>query len=246
MRLFKLCSFLTFAAMLLANPSSARADSIPVAVLGSPDGGDSWNADVQTKLLSTGFFSTVDVFDISRTTPTLDDLLNYASVLVYTDFGFADRTLFGDVLADYVDAGGGVVLATFSNASNSNSLLIGGRFNDDNYWAILPAPQSAGSHLTLGTIYEPDSPLLAGVNSFDGGSNSFYVPGDLHPEATRIADWSNGVPLVVTRTMDTAQRVDLNFYPPSNAVRSDFWLQDTDGALLMANALVFTGGGGCQ
>jgi hypothetical protein len=246
MRLFKLCSFLTFAAMLLANPGSARADSIPVAVLGSPYGGDSWNADVQTKLLATGFFSTVDVFDISRITPTLDDLLNYASVLVYTDGpGFANRTLFGDVLADYVDAGGGVVLGTFSNASNQNTLLIGGRFNDDNYWAILPASQNMGSHLTLGTIYDQNSPLLAGVNSFDGGSNSFYVPGDLHPEATRIADWSNGVPLVVTRTIGTAQRVDLNFYPPSNAVRSDFWLQDTDGDLLMANALVFTGGG-CQ
>jgi hypothetical protein len=29
-------------------------------------------------------------------------------------------------------------------------------------------------------------------------------------------------------------------YPPSNAVSSGFWNQQTDGAILMANALVYT------
>jgi hypothetical protein len=225
--------------VLLASAATLSARQISVAVLGSPFGGDPWNTDVQAKLQSTGLFSTVDVFNISNVTPTLAQLSSYQSVLVYTDAGgFADRTAFGNVLADYIDTGRGAVLATFTNASNSNDLLIGGRFNSDNYWALLPAPQSGGSNLTLGTVYEPGSPLLTNVNSFNGGGSSFHVPGVLHPSSVRVADWSNGVPLVVRRQIGAARTVALNFFPPSDTVRSDFWLAGTDGEWLMANALV--------
>jgi hypothetical protein len=35
--------------------------------------------------------------------------------------------------------------------------------------------------------------------------------------------------------------VGLNFYPPSSAVRTDFWQTNTDGGRLMANALLWAG-----
>jgi hypothetical protein len=77
-----------------------------VAILGGP-GTPSWNNDVQSKLLGTGFFSTVDIINISTTTPTLAQLLQYNAVLVYTDSpGVLNPTVFGDTLANYVDAGG--------------------------------------------------------------------------------------------------------------------------------------------
>jgi hypothetical protein len=215
--------------------STAISGTISVAVLGSP-GDPQWNDDVQTKLMNTGLFSTVDVYAINIVTPTLDQLLTYNSVLVYSDFlGYNNPVQLGNNLADYVDAGGGVVVAVFGNAS----FPFGGRFATDNYWGIVPASQDQGVRLTLGTIYDPENPILAGVTSFDGGSSSYRSTGSLHPDAIRVADWSNGSPLVVTRQIGSANRVDLNFFPPSSDARGDFWVATTGGALLMGNSLVY-------
>jgi hypothetical protein len=225
-------------ALLLGGVGQARAGSIPVAILGSPNGGAAWNADVQSKLLATGDFSTVDVYNISQTTPTLAQLESYKSVLVYSDgAGYQNSAALGNNLADYVDAGGGVVVMTFANAS----IPFGGRFNSQDYWGIEPASQSVFPDLTLGAIHNPSSPILAGVSSFDGGSSSYYGTGTIHPGATDVADWSNGAPLVVTRTINGSNRVDLNFFPPSSDAASVFWRSNTDGALLMANALEYAG-----
>ena len=39
-------------------------------------------------------------------TPTLDELMAFDAVLVFSDFGYDDATALGNVMADYVDAGG--------------------------------------------------------------------------------------------------------------------------------------------
>jgi hypothetical protein len=226
--------------LLLSIGASAQAGQIAVAILGSPNGGLAWNQDVQSKLLGTGFFSRVDIYDISQTTPSLSTLETYQAVLVYSDSnGYQDSTQLGDTLADYVDAGFGVVVAVFADAS----IPFSGRFATQDYWAIDPAAQDAGPELTLGT-YDASSPLMAGVTNFDGGGSSYRSSGPIDPLATLVASWSDGSPLVASRFINSVPRVDLNFYPPSNAVRSDFWLQTTDGALLLGNALVYTGSAG--
>lgn len=211
-----------------------------VAVLGSP-GSPSWNNDVQAKLQSTGRFTQVDIVNIATTTPTLAQLQQYRAVLVYTDSpGIANPATFGDTLADYVDAGGGVVTAVFADAS----IPIQGRFNADNYWVIQPTGQQQGTTETIGTIYVPTSPLLAGVATFNGGTSSYRPSSsNLHPSAVRIADWTGGgtIPLVATRVINGRNRVDLGFFPPSIDARGDFWVSSTDGAKLMANALVYVG-----
>jgi hypothetical protein len=209
-----------------------------VAVLGSPYD-PAWLDEVQAKLVATGAFASVDKINIQFTTPTLAQLKQYASVLVFTDRAAADRVTLGNNLADYVDAGGGVVMATFAfNTLNDN---IAGRFNTDDYWALEPALQTSGA-ATLGTVHEANSPIMAGVSSFDGGTGSFRHPGAVNAYAVRVADWSDGLPLVVRRTINGTKRVDLNFYPPSSDNgRSQFWDSSTDGAKLMANSLLFAG-----
>lgn len=225
--------------LMLIVPGGLRADPISVAILGSPFSAV-WNDDVQAKLLSTGFFSAVDIYNISSVTPSLAQLMAYDSALVYSDIlGYADSAALGDNLADYVDAGGGVVLGVFANAS----IAFGGRFASDGYWGIIPTGQSAGPQLTLGTILEPGSPLVEGVLAFDGGTSSYRSNGPLDPGAVVVAEWSNGDPLIVRRTIGGVPRVDLNFFPPSSDERSNFWNSSTDGARLMANALVYTAAG---
>jgi len=206
-----------------------------VAILGSP-AEPSWNNDVRAKLVGTGFFSQVDIYDISAVTPTLSQLQQYCGVLVYSDSpGFQDPVTLGNNLADFVDLGGGVVVATFANAS----IPFMGRFSTDNYWCLLPGDQAQDFPLTLGTVNQPGSPLMQGVVSFHGGDSSYHGTGPVHPAAKVVAEWSNGRPLVLRRDIGPARRVDLNFYPVSNAMRSDFWRQDTDGDLLMGNALIY-------
>src|SRR5262249_34869230 len=109
--------------------STAAADALPsVAVLGSP-GNTSWNDDVKAKLAATGQFGTIDIFDIAHTPPTAAQLAPYGAVLVYSDSpGYQNAVRLGDELADYADAGGGVVVATFTA-----NIRFGGRFVSGGY-----------------------------------------------------------------------------------------------------------------
>ena len=220
--------------------SYSQASAGPVvAVLGNPSGGAAWNTDIQSKLMATGLFSAVDVFDLSSPTqPSLAQLQAYHSVLVYSGSLLPNSLALGNTLADYVDGGGGVVLAAFANVQTNE---LNGRFATSDYWGIEPGTQTQFVRLHLGTIHNPSSPLLAGVTSFDGGSSSFHGLGSVQVSSTVVADWSNGSPLVVTRTIGSSRRVDLNFYPVSSDQRSDLWLSNTDGARLMANSLIFAG-----
>jgi hypothetical protein len=100
-------------------------------------------------------------------TPTLAELQAYTAVLVYTEVPLNDAVGLGNVLADYVDAGGTVVMATFG--LTDNALGIRGRFLADNY---LPVTQAAHTHGSLRSLVpiQPGHPLLQGVNSFNGGA----------------------------------------------------------------------------
>ncbi|MBI5676891.1 MAG: IPTL-CTERM sorting domain-containing protein [Nitrospirae bacterium] len=196
-----------------------------------------WTTEVQSKLVATGFFTTVDTYETDVATPTLAELQTYDAVLVFTDGGCGAGTL-GDNLADYVDGGGGVVTAVFATAS----LPITGRFDTDNYWVIQPTGQTSGTTETLGTIFVPGHPILNGVASFSGGTSSYRPSADsLHPSATRIANWTGAgnIALIATREINGVRRADLGFFPPSTDSRSDLWVASTDGDIIMANALVW-------
>jgi hypothetical protein len=210
-----------------------------VAIYGAPSS-SSWNTDVQTKLQSTGQFTQVDVFSVNsgQPVPTLAQLQAYDAVFVYSDAGFNNAVQIGNVLADYMDAGGGVVLATFA-FWNGNGLGIDGRIKTANYLPFTTASQSSPGNLTLVKILSAH-PILAGVNSFNGGPSSYHNSSiSLASGGTLVANWSNGQPLIGTKEPTAGRIAGLNFYPPSQTARSDFWLTSTDGALIMANALLW-------
>jgi hypothetical protein len=216
---------------------TAQATLPAVAILGAP-GASSWNNDVQSQIAATGDFSTVDVFDVATTTPSLSTLEQYAAVLVYSDAGFLDYTTLGNELAQYSEAGGGVVEAAFANAT----VRLGGAWATGGFEGISSAGQSSNTELTLGDVFDAASPLLNGVTSFNGGTSSFYSTGSVINGGVVVADWSNGAPLIVTTAVDGHQIVNLNFYPVSSNARSDFWVSSTDGGIIMANALLYSGG----
>src|SRR6185369_13042871 len=73
-----------------------------------------WQEEVRAKIESSGFFTAVDYRLVSSgtTVPTLSELQAYGAVLVYVSSSLNDEVAMGDVLADYVDAGFGVVVAS--------------------------------------------------------------------------------------------------------------------------------------
>jgi len=202
----------------------------------------SYKDDVLTKLDGTGLFDSVALYDCGSATPTLVELQQYHAVLVFSDGGFASATTMGDNLADYMDGGGGVVIATFA-FWNANGLGIEGRIKTDGYLPFTTDGQSGGSGLTLVPIVA-NHELLDSVASFNGGSAGYHNASiSTVAGATEVAQWSNGQPLVAAYEPTGGLIVGLNFYPPSSDIRSDFWDASTDGATLMSNALMFAAGG---
>jgi hypothetical protein len=220
----------------------ATSADLNVAVLGAEDLYEC--QDVQSKLLSTNKIRSVSTFDVRYTTPSLIELQAFDAVLVFSNYYYANNALLGNNLADYYDQGGGVVCAMFETGEDNSGFHLGGRWQNNKYYVIERCDQAPWTHRTLGQVFFPNHPIMQGVNTFDGGSDS-YCPllSNLTEGATLIANWSDGKPLVAVKKIGNGNRVDLGFFPVSSNVESGFWQSNTDGALLMANALLYTVGG---
>ncbi len=206
-----------------------------VLILGAP-GNPDWIDDVEAKLDGTGLVS-ADTFLTSAGTPTLGTLQGYDAVFVFTDAGVTDPSGFGDILAQYIDEGGAVVDATFTP-----NVEITGGFTA--YELYSNSGQSTGTNLGIGTINDPGHPILNNVNTFDGGTSSFHnTGGTLAADATIIAEYTTTAPFIIIQDNvgpQSVRRTFLNFYPPSIDARDDFWDTASDGATIMANALLWT------
>src|SRR5688572_28022557 len=104
-------SLIAGATALLLATSFASAQQLKVALCAAEASATSCNfTDPQTRLMATNLFSQVDIIKVTATgggTPTLAQLLQYQAVMCWTNSTPADNVAWGNVLADYVDAGGG-------------------------------------------------------------------------------------------------------------------------------------------
>jgi len=164
---------------------------------------------------------------------TLALLQQYSLVFAWTNHGW-NGNLLGTLFTQYVSSGSPLVLAIFSFQNNTYDVLTGGFF--PNYYAILPGTCSYGPRAVLGS-FDSSHPIMAGVKTFDGGVDSWRVPNNPNPNAKMVALWSDGQALVATLEINGVKRVDLGFFPPSNAIEPAGWVSTTDGAKIMVNAI---------
>ena len=165
--------------------------SADVLIAGAPGGGTDVLGDIQSKIAGTGILAghMIDTYDLSGGTPSAGDLSAYDAILSFSDGSFDNPTLWGDLLADYVDNGGGVLQMTFSwNIDHE------GRFFDDGYSPLQIGDQTSGTQMGIGTVYCANHPVMWNVNSFDGGTSSYHNTGAYSPGALPIADWEDGLP----------------------------------------------------
>ena len=163
----------------------------------------------------------IDEFDAYVNVPTLEDLLPYDVVLLIHAGVYADATAVGDALADYVDAGGSVImtLATFIEG-----YAMEGRFAAQHYSPFNIGTGPEGSAL-LGD-FDADHPIMAGVSVALGDvlGNTTVAPG-----AHWVADWNNGFPFIATTK--GGQIVAMNVFFGDG----QYW--DGDIPLILHNAL---------
>lgn len=217
-----------------------------VALYGSHFGSDSESSDVRAKLIASGLFSLVDNHSgCPLSTPSLDDLKHYDAVFVWSDLGCSPTSALGDVLAEYLNSGGGVVVATFafSNPSKGGGLI--GGIKDLGYLPFTTGGNApVAAPLTMMSPLLPNHKIVSGVSSFSGGRLSAYLNSPIQPTSGTdlIARWSNEEPLMGAKQLVAGGRIaGLNFFPPSDDVNhtGNFWDPATDGAKIMANALAW-------
>jgi hypothetical protein len=242
---------LTVTAVVVAAAQTASAQGLPrVAIVSAASTSVSTalaiNLDTQAKLQSTGFFEVVDILDIAvhaAYTPTLTELLAYDAILTFSNGTYADATLLGNTLADYVDAGGGVVVANYAVSSTGTGRRIEGRWRIGGDYEIIRSGSGSaplGQH-GLGAILIPGHPILQNVTSFLGGESSARPNGTaLSPHGQLVAEWTDGRVLIAVSTQFPG-RVDLGMFPPSSDTGNPGrWTASTDGHLIMGNALMYT------
>jgi hypothetical protein len=249
----------------LLAPGVAAAQGLPpatppsIAILGAVSS-FTYTDDLETQLASTGLFTRVDSFEISAITPSKADLSPYDSVIVFGDIAYEDPEKLGDVLADYLEDGGGVVLA---GHTWQTGLELGGKWADRDYspfdnagalvdnngqYKLVPVDPAHETLLNIILVYGGfQTPYLSGLTLHPGDPSDVIVP-----PAVRVADWSNGEPMVVAKEMNfedgnpkpCGRVVGLNFWPVSDQVNGDWYQtfggQLFPGATLVANALVWT------
>lgn len=178
----------------------------------------------------TALGDSVEYRDVQSATPTLAELLPYDGVIAFSNYAFADPTALGNVLADYVDAGNGVVLTNFSFATGWQ---MAGRIMTGAYGTLVPGGLSFNNRL-LGW-YDAGHPVMAGVSTV----GDYYICDlALASGADSVAKWNDGEYYVAASA--NRRVVGINSYPGinGNSRRSGNW------ARVIHNAAVWTSGGG--
>ena len=217
----------------LALLAGAPAHAVDVIIVAT--GANGYALDIQATLLSSGAFTSVDIWDAVMQTPTTNDLLRYDVAVLQYDARYQSPQILGNNLAAYVDAGGGVVEPNFDWSFPGPT----GAFNTGGYHAMLPAPN----------FTYVDDRLASNTGGFSGPylSGQFNVEQPVAaPTATVLATYDDGGLFIAAHAPTGAGVVvAVNDYAASNAVgRTDFWDINYDGASLWANVALFAANGG--
>ena len=201
-----------------ATPASPSLTGTQVSILYAPSEDD--DTTLRTNI-STITGAAADYWDTSNSTPTLADLQSYGCVFTWANRSYADNVAMGDVLADYVDAGGVVVLGAFVTYTNGNSLS--GRIMTPAY---APVVSPTGTNLFTTISYNGDGATLIWdqVTTYSTG-----YPDDVVLQGSGVADGTLG-----TDVIGAAYRPDFRVVFLNGA--GDGFISTGDTAQLIANA----------
>lgn len=184
-------------------------------------------ASIRPALTNTGLITSEDLTDINACTavPSLATLSEYSAVFVWSNFSFQQPEALGNVLADYVDQGGGVVLSTYVF---SEPWRIGGRILSAGYspFGVTNQRFTTAGQLDLAKS-DASHPILQGVTS---SQRYFTNPNYTNPPLTA------GAKLIA---VDTNGNRVVAVSPSNRVVGISIWPGPGDMGRLFANAIDF-------
>ena len=165
---------------------------------------DSVNSEyyIAKHLIESGEVNSIEVIDARFNTPTLEDLERFDVLLIWPNFTFQDPTALGDVIADYIDSGRGVIVLGFAFYDYNQ---IAGRFQNE--YCPLESGTIGFREVYLGE-HIADHPLMMGVDDI---ATFFAINATSRDNANTIAYWNNGWPAVATNR-DLHNLVCINAY----------------------------------
>jgi hypothetical protein len=200
-------------------------------------------------LLSAGLpvGTTLNFVSLQDSLPSVAHLNQYDAVLCYSQFPWDDvpggngAVDMGDNLADYVDAGGGVVLAQGCFLAGTFELM--GRIITDAGYSPFTAAAANGETgdrtLELASLDFPLHSIFTGVDL----DNLFYEGGTFLNNPPLSADGT-----LLVSNVNGHNAVAIN--PAGNIIGTNIWISGTFGdptevlaRKLLANMLLFVGGG---
>ncbi len=215
-------------------PEATRAIGVgsgELSAAGDPSGGlrvlilhsDANVTEIRDELAAFPDLGTIDTFDGRIEPPPFEQLTTYDSIVIVVNRPFEDLERVGDMLADYVDQGGGLVvtLATFIEGWQ-----LGGRVIEEGY-----LPFNTGSGPIGGSTlasFDMEHPIFNGVESVTGELLGNIT---VRPGATEVGTWANGQPMAAVNDRNV---VGLNLY----IAGSGFWLGDAP--LVLHNSIHFS------
>jgi hypothetical protein len=143
---------------------------------------------------------TTDLGDCcASSTCSTAELLEQDVIVIYNDQAFADNVGLGDMLADFVDQGGSVIIATNALVHGADGL--GGRFMNEDYSPLKSASSTSNGAASLGT-YSATHPLMSGVAAAGALSHLDVLAtgGDVEVLGT----WDSGEEFVAIKRQDPA------------------------------------------
>lgn len=160
------------------------------------------------KLLAHPLIDSVNFVDARGATPSLDDLAGFDAVLAYNNVAPQDPVAFGNVLADYVDMGGGLVLSAFAFSSSG---LMSGKIMTTGYSPLTTADQRGPlSGILVATA--PEDPIYTDVDlaSLTYFHNLNFARPGLDLNASLLA--TDGTYNLIARN-ESATVVGMNLFP---------------------------------
>jgi len=187
---------------------------------------------VTLDLNATGALPAGSVLDFqgSTATPLLSDLTPYDAVMVYTNNAPAAGDTVGDVLADYVDGGGKLVICQASFVTPT--FQISGRIMTTGYSPMMPAAgagDGAVKTLDANTLTFPLHPVFSGVDvaAYSRPGNSGYSIPTLDTGAEVLAQFNGALDAIAVNAAGNI--VSMNDFP---AVGRDQMLRCAGNAML--------------
>ncbi|KAJ5068837.1 btb/poz domain-containing [Anaeramoeba ignava] len=214
-------------------------EEIKVLVLAADDR-QSFRNDVFESVKSQGI-TEAKLIDARTELPTLEEMMEYQVIFTYSRFSqYQNPELLGNLLSEYVEKGGNLVICCRNSLRTDDSYYIKGKIltNDT-------LPLTTGTNITFspGKLAQKnlDHPLLQNVKTFDGGSGSYRVKVSVTQNSKCVAFWNDNLPMIAYKRKfpHFGMIVALNLFPVSDAIGTTCWRRNTDGNIIISNAVYF-------